>query len=321
MKKARKVLALTLTIVMVLVCAVGCGSDNETAGFPTKTITIICNYGAGGGTDLECRALASTLEGILGVPVSVVDKEGGSGTVGITELKNSKADGYTIGVTSYSPMVIVPNTVDVSYTIDDFRYLGNLTSSEYCLVAQKNAPFDTFDEYVEYSIKQGGTTAFGSGYPHPLFASGVNAEYPDANVQFVNQASSAEVVTAVIGGHCDIATIVAGDVVNYVKSDEIKVIANLGEKRSIPFPDVETLMEQNHDINLYTYMGFGMPAGVPDEEYQILCDAFRKAAEDPDFQEQIANINLVLDYFPGDEYYEILKNDTPAWQEYFANNK
>ena len=91
----------------MILTLVACGSkpsDNnnntDSTAFPTKTMTIVCPYGAGGGTDLALRILAECGKDTFGQTINVENKTGGSGTVGLTEALNAAADGYTLGTCS-----------------------------------------------------------------------------------------------------------------------------------------------------------------------------------------------------------------------------
>ena len=102
----KKFLSLVLASVMILTL-VACGSkpsDNnnntDSTAFPTKTMTIVCPYGAGGGTDLALQILAECGKDTFGQTINVENKTGGSGTVGLTEALNAAADGYTLGTCS-----------------------------------------------------------------------------------------------------------------------------------------------------------------------------------------------------------------------------
>ena len=111
------------------------------ADFPEREITVIVNYGAGGATDLSTRTLARAMESHLGVPLNVVNRSGGSGTVGPTTLANSSNDGYTIGVTSFSPLAIQPNLREVPFTLDDFDVLAATGRFRYGLAVRADSEF------------------------------------------------------------------------------------------------------------------------------------------------------------------------------------
>ena len=123
MKKATRIAALLLSLAMLLaLCACGKGGA-DTSKYPDGAITMIVNYSAGGGTDLAARALADAASKELGGAITISNVTGGSGTVGVTELANAKADGYTIGVATLSPLALVPHQLEVTYTPDSFKYI------------------------------------------------------------------------------------------------------------------------------------------------------------------------------------------------------
>ena len=90
-------------------------------GYPDSVITMIVNYSAGGGTDLSARAFGDAIAKALNGNITVTNLPGGTGSLGVTELANSKADGYTIGVATLAPLALVPYQLDVTYTPDSFQ--------------------------------------------------------------------------------------------------------------------------------------------------------------------------------------------------------
>ncbi len=314
-KNVKKVLAALLVLVMACGLFTACGSGEE-AAYPDGTITLVCNYGAGGGTDLAARALASEMESILGVPVSVVNKEGGSGTIGITEVANSAADGYTFGIVTYAPLVIAPNQLEVSYVVDDLDYLGTIAQYDYAFVVKADSEIDSVADLVELSMTQS-VSLMASGFPQPLVAENL-AEITGGDIQNVPVNSSAEAVTGILGGHCDGGVIVAGDVNAYVESGELKVIATCGAERYEGYPDAPTLIEEGYDIELRSYMGVGAPKGIDPANFEILKNAFDQAFESETFLTSLDNLKVHTYHMSGEEFAEILATDEGFWKDYFA---
>lgn len=324
----KKRLAMLLSAAMLVGALAGCGGSGTGSGsgasggakadFPTSTITLICNYGAGGGTDLSSRALASAMEKTLGVPVSVVNKAGGSATIGITEILNSKADGYTFGVCSYSPMVIAPNQMSVTYTIDSFDYLGTLSQYDYGVLVKGDSPYQNIDDLVQAAHDNGGINIMGASYPHPLVVEGL-AELTGEDIQFVNMESSSEVVTGLLGGHCDAISLVMSDAISYMESGELRLIASSNDERFDFAPDVPTLKEQGYDLSVRSYMGLGVPKGVDPDRLAILQDAFDKAFEDEDFQNTMENLNIHVNHISGEAFRDMLLTDADMYKDYFAS--
>ncbi len=306
MKKSRWMVCAAVLVCFALVLTAGC-SDKKAAKFPSEPITLIVNYGGGGGTDISARALAQAAEKHLGVPVTVVNKAGGVGTTGIIELKNKKPDGYTIGVVTYAPMAIVPHQMKVPYTPEDFNYIMAYGIYRYGLAVKADSPYKTVDDLVAAAAKKpDGMPFVASGYPQPFVYQKISEL---KNVKFVHvpTKSGSETNTAVLGGHVDSTVAVMADLLPFVKSKEMRILASVSSDRLEIAPDIPTLKEQGYDIAINSYMGIGAPKGIPADRLKTLQDAFAKAFNDPTFQEVMKKTNVPAKYITGDEFGKICK--------------
>ncbi len=272
------------------------------AAFPDKPITVICNYGAGGGTDLITRSLAAKVEKILGVPVNVINKVGGSGTLGIIETKKQKNDGYTIGVLTLAPLAIVPHQIKVPYVPEDFDYICAFGQYGYGLIVKADSPYMTTKDLVEEARKTPGGLGFSaSGYPQP-FAMADIAEKEGVRFNYIPVQSGAEAATAVIGGHVKCSLITQSDAIPYVKSGQVRLLASASNMRWADAPDVSTLQEQGYDTALVSYLGLGVPKGVPADRLAILIEAFKKALDDEEITVVMKRLNIPKTYAPGEVF-------------------
>ncbi len=318
----KKKLAIALSLLMLLTILAGCetvsdeNASGKTTDFPKHSLTLICNFGAGGGYDLTSRALATAMEKTLGVPVAVEDKPGGSGTLGVQTVKNSKADGYTFGVTSFSALCISPFQMEVDYSIDDFRFLGTVTQNDYGILVRADSPINSVEDLVE-KANNGGVIMMAAGYPHPLVCEGL-AELTGADIQFVNCDSSAEVVTNLLGEHCDAISLTLSDAVTYIEAGELKLIASSMVDRWYKDESVPTLIESGYDLSICAYYALGVPAGVGDAEFAILQDAFNKALQDPEFMQAMENLNMHVAIMSGEEYEATVRKAYDEYKAFFA---
>ncbi len=177
----KKVVALLLTAALMVGCSSGGSTAQESStaasepaqstaanlpeGYPDKPITMICPWGAGGGSDILCRILAQGGEKYLGQPIEVVNRDGAGGVIATTEFLKEKGDGYTILFEGSPVFVSQPKLNEVSYSEDDFRSIIATTEDPIVLTTHKNSPFKTLDEMLEYgkenTIKYGNTGAGG----------------------------------------------------------------------------------------------------------------------------------------------------------------
>lgn len=303
MKKATKIVALVLALVMALsLCACGSTKSDE---YPSGPITMIVNYSAGGGTDLAARALGDAASELLGTAITVSNVTGGSGTVGVTQLANSKADGYTIGVATLSPLALVPWQLEVTYTPDSFKYICAFGQYGYGIVVAKDSPYQTLEDLIA-AAKEGTINYGATGYPQPFTMDDL-AALTGASFNFVSYASTTDLITDVLGGFVPFAMCDQASFAAYVKSGDMRLLASATDKRWEVAPEVETLQEMGYDTTCNSYMGLCVPAETPDEVVEMLRDAFAQASEDEAYKEILTNCNLTWAYMSGEEYEALVR--------------
>ncbi len=316
-----------LTLAMLLVCSIlaGCGGGNDgqgTAeeGYPKSAITCIVNWSAGGPADLCTRALCAAMEKELGVPVTVVNKEGGSGTVGMSELANSKNDGYTFGMVTHNALCLLPFQMDLSYTLEDFDIFETMIKYEYSLAVPSSLGVSNLDEFFAWAKdnQPGGIKGAGAGYPHPL-AMGDLCELAGQSFTWVPTDGTAETVQNLLGNHVYLGSATSGDFLPYVESGDLTIIANTCEGRSQAFPDVPTAIEQGYDVAYTSYSAFAFPAGTDQSKIDTIKAAFDKAVQDQAFLDTCERLKVVTEFIDGPTYTEKVTADRDMYEELFGS--
>lgn len=301
----------TVFILCVFVAALllaGCGGTEKAAKYPSKPITLLVNFGSGGPTDLSARSLAKVAEKQLGVPVVVVNKPGGSGVTGVSELKNAAKDGQTIGILTFATVAIIPNQTKVPYTPDDFEGILAFGEYQYCIAVKGDSPYKTVADLSQAAKgKPNGLSFSASSYPQP-FALLKVGEKDGSKFRYVNFKSGMEAVTALVGGHVDASVAIVSDVLPFIKSGEVRIIASAGKTRMAQAPDAPTLKELGYDIAITSWFGLGAPAGISKENLTVLREAFKKAADDPEFLATMKSLSLPSMNSSGDEFKKILSD-------------
>lgn len=276
------------------------GAALAQSDYPSKEITVIVNYGAGGATDLSTRTLARAAEEHLGVPLNVVNRAGGAGTVGPTMLANSPNDGYTIGVTSFSPMAIQPNMREVPYTLDDFEFVAGTGRYRYGLAVRADSEFETLEDFIE-KAKESKVTISASGPPNNIALHQL-AEATGGRFDWIPYPSGNDSAVALLSGEVDATAQNPTDIVKHVESGEMRMLASLSPVRWFELPDVPTLQELGYDIAIDSWSGLAAPAGTDPEKIEVLREAFSKAMSDPQVQEQFRNLGMDPNFMSGEEY-------------------
>lgn len=250
------------------------------ADYPSKAVTMIIPYGAGGSTDTMGRVFATALGKELGQPVVVVNRKGGGGSVGASFLKNSAPDGYTIlmgGIDEIAAWNTIASEVDFAAT--DFRFVGAVANYQNAFVAPSDQPFSTFSEFVEHAKANPGLAVVSQGGMSATFLD-IVAEKEGLDLRIVNANSGSEAMQLLIAGNA-VMSYSGGIHANY--ADQIQVLASLNDTRLSAYPDAPTFKEAGYGLNMPSLVGVMAPADVSDEIVATLESALQAAAQDADF--------------------------------------
>ena len=290
------------TIMMTALCLCLALPAGAAEKFPNRPITLLINYAGGGGTDTSARILSKNAEKFLGgTPITLINKPGGQATTAIIELKNKKADGYTIGIGSYAPMTIMTHLLDVPFTPEDFDYILGYGVYLYCIAVKNDSPIKTIADIKKVAAEKGGQLSFAAaGYPHPItmykFGEMLGVKFNHVSVK-----GSAEAVAQTMGGHVDILSIIPGDVLPFVKSGEIRLLGTCSPERLPMTPDTPTFLEQGYDLQAISRITLCTPKGVPADRLEILREAYKKAFNEPEFQQVMSRLNMPAEYTDGEQ--------------------
>ena len=133
--------------------------------FPSRPITLVVPFPPGGSVDIMARQYSEPLSRVLGVPIVVENRAGAGGSVGAQYVARSKADGYTLVVSSQSSHLANPLTQPkIGYDpVKDFENIAILGRQPNALVVHSSLPFKTFKEFIDYAKKNPGKLNYGSG--------------------------------------------------------------------------------------------------------------------------------------------------------------
>ncbi len=271
--------------------------------FPVKPVTLLITFPAGGPTDIAGRALAEATSRYLGQPVVVENRPGATGTLGAAAMVNAKPDGYTVTMT---PITVfrLPHMENVSYdAMKDLQYVMGISGYVFAVVVRTDAPWKTMAELVATAKANPGKISFGShgigGSVHLAMEELSAAQ----NVKFnhIPFKGSADMLTAMLGGHLDVAVDSTG-AVPHVAAGKARVLAVLTEKRVPVWPDAPTLTELGYGIVSTSPYGISVPAATPPAIVRVLHDAFKKGLEDPVHLKTLEKYNQPVWYQSTEEY-------------------
>jgi tripartite-type tricarboxylate transporter receptor subunit TctC len=287
-----------------------CIATEDPAQFPSKPITLIIPWAPGGSTDLSGRKLADLTGKILGQPMVIENKPGASGVIGINAVAKAAPDGYTIGAMTYSANVIIPHLRSVPYdTKKDFSFIMQYCEAPMIFSVLIDSPWKTFKEFVEEARKNPGKMKYST--PGPLGGQHIFMEHvfflEEVKVNHIPVGGGTEATRQLLGGHLDGA--ITPDFVPHIQSGKVRGLAVQPEKRMKAVPDIPTFLELGYKVESPNYTGICAPQGLHPVVLKKLFDAFKKAYEDPSFQEFMAKIYLPTVFRDSGSFKEMVFKD------------
>ncbi|MCI8453410.1 MAG: tripartite tricarboxylate transporter substrate binding protein [Lachnospiraceae bacterium] len=261
-----------------------------TADYPTKPLTMIIPYGAGGTTDIWGRKLAAMLEKYLGQSITVTNQGGASGSIGSQFVKEQPSDGYTLLVCAESMGTYrTMNICDLGY--DDFTVIAPLVGDPKVLVVGKDSKYNTLEELLEDIKANPGKITMshsgpgGSGHNQGLVLGELGYE-----VAMTSFDSGNDALLGVIGGQVDFTNPNISTLGGYIESGDVKPLAVFASERMEAYPDIpaftETVPESEKYLNIpYTLLSFVVNNDTPKEAADVLKAAAQKVFADPEWTE------------------------------------
>jgi len=293
-------LLIALGLFMAYTPLAGIAPASAAEAFPSKNVTIINPFSAGGGSDLLCRIIGESLQRTWGKTVTVVSVPGGAGATGMLQAKKAKPDGHTMILSCLGPASITPNRTNVGFnTPKDFVAVANITASPYAIAVKANSGIQTFADLVDRARKTTvtyGTPGAGLGQ-HVMFAD-LASKISGADLQHIPFNGAADMLGALLGGHVDAVVGVVNDLLGQVQSGDVRVLATTGEQPSTIFPTpVPTFASLGYKPTLNgTWNGFLVPAKTPETIVLQLQDAIANALKDPEVIERFAKGKFPIVY-------------------------
>lgn len=272
----------------VLLTAAGL-SSTAMAAYPDRPITLIVPWSAGGGTDATGRFVAILLERELKQPVNVVNRTGGGGIVGHTEIANAKADGYTIGViTTELSLYRWLGTSQLTYA--DYTPLALYNTDPIAIHVQaENGPKNLKELLNAVKVKPGVMKASGAnlgGMAH-LSVAGLltSLNIPTGSLPWVPSEGATPSLQLLASGAIEVVATTMPEAQTMVDAKRARTLVIMRSTRDPVYPDVPTVKEAvGVDWSLGAWRGVAGPKGMPAEVTTRLADALRKVVNDPEFK-------------------------------------
>jgi tripartite-type tricarboxylate transporter receptor subunit TctC len=265
--------------------------------YPSRPVTMVVPYAAGGTFDVLGRIMAVRMGELLGQSVIVENTTGAGGIVGVNRVISAKPDGYTfllgtVGTHAYNQTIYKKRRYDA---INDFAPVALFSEQPMVLEVRKDLPANTFAEFAALLKRDGAKMQYGSagaGSTTHLACSLLNARI-GANVTHVPYRGSAPATNDLIGGQIDYVCGNLGAAIALITGKQVKALALLSKDRSPLMPDLATAHEQGlADYDVTTWTAFFLPKGAPKEIVDKLNAVTHAAMDTPAIKARMLEIGV-----------------------------
>jgi tripartite-type tricarboxylate transporter receptor subunit TctC len=280
-------------IVIALALAAG-ATPARALDYPSRSITVIVPFPAGGASDVVARIVGNQMAGILGQPIIIENVAGAGGTIGSARAAAAAPDGYTLLAAAMGSHVAAPVlTPNVKYDpLLDFVPIGITAHSPAVVIARKDFPARDLKEFVAVLRQQGDAVrqAHGGIGASSHMACLLFTEQIGAKPTLVAYRGSGPAMNDLVGGHVDFMCEQSVSVADQVLAGTVKAYAVSAPERLAMLPDVPTAKEAGVNYEMSIWAGLFAPKGVPPEVVTKLADALDKALDEPVVRETIAKL-------------------------------
>lgn len=298
------------------------GTAGAQAKFPARPVRLFIPWGPGGTTDVQLRALCDAASRRLqasGVGATVVpeNKSGASGILGAQALLTERSDGYAV---SQMPISVIRNPLMAAKPafnpVTDFTYIIHLTGYLFGVVVRADAPWQTFEEFLDYAKRNPdkvnyGTPGVGTSLHLTMERIAAQRGIEWTHVPFRGVADN---MLALLGGKID-ATADSSGWAQLVQEGKLRLLCTWGETRAKRFPDAPTLKESGIDIVSISPFGLAGPKGMDPAVVRALHDIFKAALDDPAHLAVLERLDMPVMYLGPEDYTAFVRRQVDEERE------
>ncbi len=280
--------------------------------FPARPVEVIVGFAEGGGTDLMMRIIAEAVTPFLGQKMVIINKPGAGGVIGVGAVAKARPDGYTIGGVNPAALTMTPHISNVGYTLDDFRYITQLTTSPPVWCCNADFPAKDAREFFELARKNPGKLTYAcdgiGGATH--FYSELLFRTMNVKLRPVPFGGAGESIKALLGKHVDIYGGSVPPALPHVKTGAVRGFLSLTLEGVPELPGSVGVAALGHpEIAKVMWRGVIAPKGLPEDRRLILESALHKAAQMEIVKKRFREFGEEVVISSGKEFEELVRSE------------
>ncbi len=304
-----------IAAVGVLAASAALGADE----WPTRAITLVGPFAAGGSTDITARIVAAELTKDLGKTVIVDARPGASGSLGVGSVARAAPDGYTILLGTSGTHSAIPHLLkDLTYDpVKDFAPIGQVAVIEAVLAVHPSVPAKTVAELIAYAKANPGKLNYGTAGPASAqhIGAALFESMTGTKMTHIPFRGSAPAITSLIGGNVDIIFGPTVELLPQVQGGTVRAIAVTTTSRSPQLPDVPTVAETLPGYELVSWSGLFAPAGTPPEIIKKISASLMRMMKDPKVKSLLAEQGLQPIGSATEDFTKMIPVELAKWKK------
>ena len=288
--------------------------------FPSKPITLVVPYAAGGNVDISARVLQAGIDDALGQPIIIENRPGAGGLIAGDYVARSAPDGHTLFVGSNASILLGPMTMPKPpYQWDKvFAPVSSLAVATNMLLVTPKLPAKSVAELIDYAKKNPGklTLATSSGASINHFMAELLKLKTGMTWTEVHYRGNAPAISDLMAGHVDVGLMQLTDSRQHIESGRLRALAVLGPRRAPAVAEVPTIVEAGlPDVQGITFNGLFAPKGTPPAVVEKLSAAIRVALEKKTVADKLGELGSDARGSTPEEFTKFLEQESAKWTD------
>lgn len=286
--------------------------------YPSKPITIVVGFAAGGGIDFVMRSLAPGLQQRLGQTVIVDNRPGAGGTLAATHVAKAAPDGYTLLPSDAATLALNGALFSkLSYDpVADFVPISAIIRAPILIVAHPQTPFSDLRGLIDHAKRQPGGISYaspGNGTMHQLAMEllRLRGKFPVTPIQYKGAGAA---IQDILSGQVPVGPIDTIVALSHVNAGKLKALAVLAPKRIAQLPNVPTAAEAGvEDAVAYPWIGLSAPRGTPANIVARLNSDLREVLTSPEISKKFADLGMETFSTTPEQFDTFVKQEMARW--------
>lgn len=304
-----------MMLALASLCAGLAAPVQAQGNWPAKPIKLVVPYPPGGPVDLLARTIAPRLGEVLGQSVTIDNRAGASGIIGMDSVHRAEPDGYTFGMGVPGGITVLPHLQKVPYNVDEINYVSLVARTPQVCSVGPNVPVKTLPELIALAKKEPGKLNYGSAgnATSPHLGTELLAREAGIKMTHIPFSGAAPAITALLAGNIDVLCADLPPVMAQV-SRGVKILAVNSQRRSDAIPNVPTATELGLP-NVVADSNYGIIAskGLPPAIMNKMRDALHETLKTPSVVSALANQGLAAAPTSSEEYRRLMQSESVRW--------